>query len=287
MKILPQRTARPHTRSLGSFGRPGLRHVTSAVAALEFGIIAPVMAVLVLAVFDISKAAILWEQVWRASRTIAESATTLAIQPDGSSSLTGEQADQALSAVLVEIPWLRLGIATSLPANGAPVASAVLTSVNYVPQPNCTSGCKYVANVEWSKAYAYPHFGVGSAVLRPCSVTTIVNGKTETTNNLVQRAPGLPFSLNAISTADVASLPSDNINGITISVPDSFLMADVHLTFTPYYFAFITGPVTFTATSYLPVRSNVAGALANTIGTSLTADPFSADPYDSKASVCT
>ena len=287
MRTLRRCSARTGKKSLGSFGRPGLRHVRSAVAALEFGIIAPVMAILLLAVFDISKAVILWEEVWRASRTIAESATTLAIQPDGSSSLTGEQADQALSAVLVEIPWLRSGIATSLPKNGAPVAAAVLTSVNYVPQTNCTSGCKYVASVEWSKAYAYPHFGIGSKFLRPCSVTTVVNGKANTTDNLIQQAPGVPGGLDTISTADVAALPSNNVNGITISVPDSFLMADVHLTFTPYVFSFITGPVTFTATSYLPVRSNVAGAVANTIGTSLTADPFSTDPYDSKASVCT
>jgi Flp pilus assembly protein TadG len=225
-----------------------LTRARDAVVALEFGIIAPVMALLVIGVFDVAKAAILWEQVWAASRSISESAATLAIQPDGSAQLTEAQATQALSLVLADIPWLREGIATkgATSSNAADTVSAVLTSVDYEIAAGCKSACAYQASVKWSKAYGFAGFNTGSTVLRPCGS----NGAPF----LSQTAPGTPPNLGTIPTHDAETLP---LAGIL--VPDAFLMADVKLTYTPYFFNFMTGPVTFWATSYWPVRSNVPG----------------------------
>jgi len=226
-----------------------------AVVALEFGIIAPVMALMVIGVFDISKAAILWEQVWAASRSISESAATLAIQPDGSAQLTEAQATQALSLVLADIPWLREGIATKgeTSTNAGHTVSAVLTSVDYEIAAGCTSQCDYQATVKWSKAFGYAGFNTGSAVLRPCG------SGSHGAQFLAQVTPGTPQSLGTIATKDAENLP---LSGI--SVPDAFLMADVKLTYKPYFFNFISrNGITFWATSYWPVRSNVPSTLTN------------------------
>ena len=256
--------------------RPALRAARKAVAALEFGIIAPVMALLVIGVFDISKAAILWEQVWAASRAISESAATLAIQPDGSAQLSEPQATQALSLVLAEIPWLREGIATKgeTATNAGKTVSAVLTSVEYEIAAGCTSKCDYQATVKWSKAYAFPGFITSTAILRPCG-----SGNAGA-QFLLQNDPASPKNLATIPTDGVEILPQSGI-----SVPDAFLMADVKLTYTPYFFNFVTGPVTFWATSYWPVRSSVPG----TQTAWATMAPASTDdnPNDLPAQQCT
>jgi Flp pilus assembly protein TadG len=256
--------------------RPALRAARKAVAALEFGIIAPVMALLVIGVFDISKAAILWEQVWAASRSISESAATLAIQPDGSAQLTEAQATQALSLVLAEIPWLREGTVTNgdeVRKDGK-IVSAVLTSVDYEIAAGCTSKCDYQATVKWSKAYKFKGFKADTAILRPCG-----SGDAGA-QFLRQNDPASPKNLATIPTRGVEILPQSGI-----SVPDAFLMADVKLTYTPYFFNFLTGPVTFWATSYWPVRSSVPGT--QTVWATMAPASTDDNPNDIPAQQCT
>ena len=237
-------------------------HRRRAVASLEFGILAPVMALFVIGVFDLSKIAILWEQAWNASRNIAESASTMSLptQVDAPNILTWSQANLALSSVLANIPWLRAGIATGTPSSGSPPAYAVLSSVNYTyetPAQGCTTNCGYVSVVEWSKAYSFTGFNSTSAVLRPCGAPLAQNGL------------GQNSSANVL--AALAELPK---NGIT--VPDPFLVADVTLIYTPYFFSFITGPVTLSATSYVPVRTNTPGATQQWVEFDDTNDPIPA-----------
>jgi Flp pilus assembly protein TadG len=233
------------------------------VAAMEFGILAPVMVLLLIAVFNLAKIMILWEQVWSASRSIAESATTLALPtaPNAPSAITAQQANLALSSIFAQIPWVAAGIATgpsagpgTLPANSV---GAALTSVNYTaPGPNCTSNCtSYTATVVWSIVYV-PTGGTRQAgafrtagLLRPCGDT------------LTPVGPGQASGPDTISTLNVGSLLVAN----AISVPDPFLIADVQLSFTPYLFSFITGPITLSATSYVPVRTATPGATAQYI----------------------
>jgi hypothetical protein len=227
-----------------------------AVAALEFGLLAPVMVVMLIGVFNLAKIAVLWEQVWSASRSIAESATTLAIvtnsatatptpcgpppgsSPPGSSWLCYSQADEALSAVYAEIPWVAAGIASGnykgtgqLPPN---TVTAVLSSVNLVP----TASGTFTTQVIWSKAYVPPNgltgFDFSSGVLRSC---------------------GEPLPKGTVPDGVASAYKAAGI-----TVPDPFLMADVKLVYTPYLFDIITGKVTLRATSYVPVRTNVPNA---------------------------
>ena len=229
-----------------------------AVAALEFAILAPIMALLVVGVFDLSKVAILWEQIWNASRGIAESASTMSIpsQISGPSMISWNQANLALSTVLADVPWLRAGIATGSAVTGSPPVYAVLSSVNYAPAQGCTSNCSYTSLVEWSKAYPYTGFNYTAAVLRPCGAALAQNGL------------GQDSSTPALSTL---TLQTDNI-----SVPDPFLVADVTLVYTPFFFSFITGPITLSATSYIPARINTPGSQTQWVEFDDTNDPVPA-----------
>jgi Flp pilus assembly protein TadG len=240
--------------------RPFFAPAEQAVAAMEFGLLAPVMALILVGVFDISRVTILWEQAQNASRSIAESASTLAIPttPGGTNELTWQNANLALSAIFAEIPWLADGIATPTgttktnPGGGNFVA--VLTSVNYVvPTSGCQSltayccpmsnGDSYCAIVVWSKAYVNPRF-TSTGVTRTCNTT------------LLQKPPGTPYNPLTISTQTVGS----GLAGAGITVPDPFFVADVKFTYTPFFFNFITGTITLSSSSYVPVRTSDPGA---------------------------
>ncbi len=255
--------ARPLRRA-PAFGATRVLRASDGIAALEFGLLAPIMTLIVIGVFDLSKAGILWEQTWSAANSIASAASTLAIQPDGSSSLTQAQAQQALSSIFADMPWLRAGIATGNagPGNVPPnTVSAVLTSVSYQPSVSgCSADCTYVAKVEWSKAYSGYNFVTTSAVLRPCVTLT-------------QTSPTAAQSPNSVPT--LALQTAYETNGMT--GPDSFLIADVRFTYTPYFLNFLTGPVTFWVTVYSTPRSTAINTSTpwTTYSATTTQDPAS------------
>jgi Flp pilus assembly protein TadG len=215
---------------------------SGAVAALEFAILAPVMALLLLGVYNLARLAVMWEQVWSASQSIAESATTLAERPDGSSLLNTQEVNLALSEIFAQIPWVAAGIATGpyreTGQNTPNTITAVLSSVNYMPEPGCkVASCPYQQTVEWSMSYVPKGFsGFTVSAFRPC----------------VQSAAGAP-------------IPSTIVNSLTykgdpIYVSDPFVIADVSVVVTPFFFNILVGNVTLSATSYIPVRSNVPTA---------------------------
>jgi Flp pilus assembly protein TadG len=232
-----------------------------AVAALEFGLLAPVMAIMTVAVFDLSKAGIIWEQTRSAARSIAESASTVALQPDGSTSLTTAQAQEALSIIFAEMPLLRAGIATgatysaSIPGN---TVSAVLTGVSYQPTVStCSTACTYAATVRWSKAYSGYNFITGTSVLRPCGTLT----------------PTRPTAPQTLATAPISALGTA-LSSTNANEPDPFLIADVSFKYTPFFFRYLTGAVTFRATIYWTSRSSAVAANSS----NWTLYPAAADP---------
>ena len=87
------------TRSTGG----GVLTDRRGAAAIEFAIIAPVLITLTIGVFDISRALTLQQEVYNAAHTIPTSASSMAVQPDKSTSLTVTQVQQALSGIYAEI----------------------------------------------------------------------------------------------------------------------------------------------------------------------------------------
>jgi hypothetical protein len=167
----------------------------------------------------------LYEEVQNASHTIPLSASILAVQPDGSTTLTADQVQQMLSAIYAEVPMIRGGTAKGQ-------RSVTMTSVIFLPSPStCTSGCTYVPNVAWSVPYNDSNAAGFTAVTRACgtlSQTTPTSGQAS--------------DLTSLRTASVTN-------------PDPILVVDVHYKYTPTFLNFITGPIDFWSSGYWPVRS--------------------------------
>lgn len=209
---------------------------TRGVAALEFAIAVPVLALLVVGVFDLAKAVILWQQVYNAAHTIPVSASTLSVQPDKTTSLTPALAGQAMSEIYGEIPWIRDGIEHG-------VRSVTLSSVTFIPNNGCvpsiTVTCTYTAAVTWSVTYAGGTQGkqhdAFTPVLRPCTP--------------------LPAQVTPTSPIVPPQTPLTVIGTALITQPDPILVADVHYQYSPFFLKFVTGPLDFYATGYWSART--------------------------------
>ena len=188
------------------------------VSALEFSLVVPILLLMLVGVFDVSKVMIISAQVDNASRLIPLSASTVATSASNAgasqaTSLTSAQAQQAMSMIYAEFPWLRSGVETS-------TASVTLSSVAFFPIAGCapSSGTNcYTATVMWSMAYVSPMHAsaaFGTPVLRPCTA-------------LIQVAPGaaLPKGQTTLTT-----LPTANI-----TLPDNILVADVAYKYVPFF----------------------------------------------------
>jgi Flp pilus assembly protein TadG len=201
------------------------------VAALEFALILPILATLLIGVFDMAKALILWQEVFNAAHAIPLSATSIAVQPNKSSALTVAQAQQAMSIIYAEMPWVRDGIEQGM-------RSVTLSSINFTAAgnncaPSSSQNCM-LANVVWSLAYTGNGQTAFTQVARPCGTLTQI---TPTAT--------IPAGQTVLSTLRTAA----------VTAPDPILVADVHYRYTPFFLNFLTGPVDFWATGYWPVRS--------------------------------
>lgn len=200
------------------------------VAALEFAIIAPVLLIMVIGVYDIVRALLIWQEVWQAAHDISLASTIVAVQPDQTNTLTQAQTQQVMSIVFAAMPGVRNGVDSGQ-------RSLTLTSVAFLPTSGCnpsgSNNC-YQADVVWSVTYGGGSQGGWKPVLRSCGVlgqilpnTTYLPGQT---------------NLNTITTAGVGQ-------------PDPSLVADVQYRFSPLFLEFLTGPINFSATALFSTRT--------------------------------
>ncbi len=191
---------------------------------------APVLILLCIGVFDLTRAMIVQEQVWNAAHTIPVSASSLAVQPDQSTSLTVTQVQQTLSGIFAAMPLLRSGALTG-------ATYVVMSSVNFVQaDPACVRApalpCSMTPQLVWSVAYSGHGLGNFLQVTRSCSPA--------------------PVQVASVTSA-VASLVSLPVLGIASPAP--ILVVDVYYRFTPMFFGVASGPFDFWASGYWPIRS--------------------------------
>lgn len=199
---------------------PALLRDRSGTPALEFALIAPVMFSILAGTYDVTQILIAMRQVTSAAQQVVQIATEQAVQPDQTISLTTQQAYQAQTAIYAIMPRLRTGVDTS-------EYSVTLSAIVLVATPRgCVAGngCTYVANTAWSTALS-----LGLKVRRLCGVVT-------------QVAPTEPVTMT--------SLPTWGMTTVT-----SVVVADVIYKYQPLFSGFITGPITFQRTSFLPPRA--------------------------------
>ena len=236
---------RPFFTALARMGR-----ARRGTAAIEFALISPVMIFMVLGVFDISKGLIIYQEVYNAAHDISVSASILAVQADGSTSLTFAQTQQAMSIIWAEMPWLRSGIETGN-------RQIEIYSVKF--QQN-------IANCVSSSTVA-------------CATTPYVQARTNyQQNGFSQGYTGAPSCAALNQIAATAWTPGDlqSIATAGVSNPDPIIVVDVYYQYTPAFVNFITGPLSFWVSAYFPVRSARNGVAQSSQYTTL--DPADAAP---------
>lgn len=137
---------RPHWLPRDTLGR-------RSSASLEFVLVLPVLILLFFGVYDISETVLVYQEVYNAAHTIAASASNLAVQADGSTSLTYPQAQLVESEIWGDLPTLRGYFQDG-------TKSVTLSSIVFEPtfttatcQQSSASNPCYVPVVVWSVVY--------------------------------------------------------------------------------------------------------------------------------------
>jgi Flp pilus assembly protein TadG len=201
---------RPCLRPLGGFAT-----ARQGIAAVEFALVGMLLAVLLIGLYDLTNAYILWRRLTQAAQSISEITTKVAVQPDGTNKLTYSQAATAASAIYPLVPSTQ-----TMPKSAYGVAMTVVTFK--ATPPGCTTNCSYTGSPVWSATLE------GSQPGRSCGILTpVADGQAPSTT----------------------TLPADAFQATSI------LVVDVSATYVPTFLAFITGPLKLTRSAYLPPRS--------------------------------
>jgi Flp pilus assembly protein TadG len=257
-----------------------LRRDRRSTAAMEFALIAPTIVAILLGVYEICNAAIVYEEVQNAAHAIPASASNLAVQGTGATSLTYAQIQLAESEIWAEIPQLRNGLQSG-------TVSVTITSVTFLKTvlacaPSKTATCAYTPTVAWSVAYAGGKSGRAfGATYRSCtgqpgggqSNATLSAGVVP--GGLTNDAPQSAGIANTVATTwkngDLTALPT-----FTVADPDPYwappspiLVVDVHLNYHPLFGLFFGNGIDYYGTGLYPVRS-VATSTITTSGNTTT-----------------
>jgi Flp pilus assembly protein TadG len=215
--------------------RPGPR---AGVAALEFGLLAPVMGIFLMGLVDIADAIITLHRLNSIAQQTGLMATQMAIQLNQQTSLTAVQLDQASSVIYAVMPSLVNQSIYNPSTQIAPPFAVVVSDIVFTPtSASCTqspnNNC-YTANMAWSVPLQY-----GMQLSRGCGP---VSQSTATASETISPITNLPTS---IPTA-----------GVSVGL-SSVLVVDVVYNFTPIFAKFV-GPITMRQTAYFNQRSYVA-----------------------------
>jgi Flp pilus assembly protein TadG len=237
--------------------------------------VAPVLLGLSLAVFDISRALLVWQQINNGAEAIVEAAEKLSVTTDPKngqvmSSLTPASMQVAMTTIYAQVPGLNLGVVQGAIYPGS--FSVTLSSVAFLPlcnpyatySPHYIPACTFANNpvqnpvLLWS-TYLTKGAGPGSSLnanptpnppLRPCADQTVTGAPGPGMQGIAQLPDALPQQFYDM--LDPALDPAQLQGGRMILVPQ--LVADVQYVFTPT-FSLIFGSsksFTFVATAALP-----------------------------------
>jgi len=227
---------------------PGLsRSARRGVAAMEFAIIAPVMAIILFGAVDLGRAFIAWQQVNNAAEAIVQAAEKLSVVSTNASppSLTAAQMQAAMSSIYAEMLGLDLGRGDGWLGPGG--YSVTLSEIVFTPVCSAASNCPAQTPYTYWSSYLteggaklnQPPAVQSSSLLRACgnALTPVAYFPNDSTQLTKMIQPTLDTSI-------VGTNPS-----LTLSPQ---LVADVSFTFYPSFYKFLTSSVTFRASATLP-----------------------------------
>jgi len=195
------------------------------VAAIEFGLVAPVMAVLLFALVDLSEALIAYRRTTIAAWETGEIISEMSVQTNQSMSVTPAQVQQGATLIFAMFPQL---VGATPPTPETAKFAVTVSEVQFIGSPaNCVAmeNCNTLTpNVAWSVPLSY-----GQQLTRACGTLT-------------QTLPTAAQSLLTIPTSGMTALKAA-------------LVVDVLYTFTPTFGAFIIGPIQMKRTIYVNNRA--------------------------------
>lgn len=198
------------------------------VATLEFAAIAPVLVLMFVGVFDVSRALIVWQQVQTASEWISVSAESMAVQQDMTTTeLTPTQAVTAMTAIYAAIPQLKSGLYGG--AYGS-VYGVALSGVEFTQDGNNTPYYAWTVNLNTLNA-AETYSSLYDTTFKRACGTTVTPTQT------------VPQDRTILTT-----IPTKNLT----TTPPTVAVADVYFEYVPLFTSFITGPIKFYASFSFP-----------------------------------
>jgi hypothetical protein len=246
-------TSKLDPRALGLAPAIGAR---DAVAALEFALVAPVLAIMLLGVFDGARALVAWQQTENAAQAVAQAAEKLSVTPGvTTTALTYQQMQNAMTTIFAEMPGLSMGNTKGVFPG---LFTVTLSEIVYYPQcrysvfggnPNAKppTGCGFSATnpqipyTYWSTSLQPAYGGQQTGnVLRAC-------GKLTREYPTWDSVPGNPQPTRFQQMLD----PSDFGNNPIVLSPQ--VVADVQYQFTPSFLVLLPShpTITFVASAEL------------------------------------
>jgi len=241
------------------------------VAALEFALVAPVMAIMFFGTLDICRAYIAWQEVNDAAEAVVQEAEKLAITSGSTTTqLTATQMQAAMSVIYVEMPGLDYGKGDGLLGRGA--FTVTLSEVDFTPlcatttiTGNCTAQTPQTLWSSW-----------------------LTEGDFELNNTSPQTTPGpvsAPFNRACGALIPKPQFPNDSHQlqemivpiatpaggSATVTLPPQ-LVADVQFVFVPTFNVFVH-QITFWASATLPAPLGSTSQEVSFSGPPLTANP--------------
>jgi Flp pilus assembly protein TadG len=222
--------------------RRSIRYDRNGVAALEFALIAPILFVLLAAVFDLARAFIVWEEVNNAAQAVAEAAEKLSVSPGvAQTSLTYTQMQTAMSSIYTQMP----GLPTANNPNGllTGLYTVTLSEVQYWPLCASTALTKCTAQTPYTLWSTNLQEGLPGHLMQ----------ETIGGINLLQRPCSelIPVAAFPNNVVQLRVMPDPILATGTQMVLPPQVVADVQYTFTPFFFFFLHS-VTFYASAALP-----------------------------------
>jgi Flp pilus assembly protein TadG len=214
-----------------------------SIAAMEFAMVAPVIATLTVGVFDVGRALIVWQQLANAANAIGEAAEKLSItdnQGASATELTPQQMQWAMSSIYAQIPGLNNGNGTGIYRGSY---SVTLSDVVFYPLCATSKGCAaQTPYTVWSTYLTeggtqliQPPAAPASQLLRPCYPTQLTG---------VAQWPDNSTELSVMAQPTLVN------KGQTMTLTPQ-VVADVSYNFQPS-FPFFVKPVTLWASASLP-----------------------------------
>jgi Flp pilus assembly protein TadG len=208
-----------------------------AVAALEFALVAPLMAVMLLSVFDGARALIIWQQTANAAQAITQAAEKLSVNTTtGATTLDQQDMQNVMTTIYAEMPGLNRGAGTGIfPGK----FSVTLSEIEYLPLCTYSDASKcpaQIPHVVWSSYLATPTTGAPQLI----QSATLLR-KCDSVQRLVSVAQ---FSNDSTRLGQM--LDPTKVNGGVDMVLTPQVVADVQYQFTPVFLAMWPGSPTIT-----------------------------------------